>query len=546
MFLKRHFKSSKLAYPFVLVGLFAFIIPLSTEAIDPIYYNFSLTYPISELGPNPGDIIVRNRYSGDFSLASREDSPDVFGIVSPDAALVFRTDDEAVPLMRFGQTPVNVILKNGDIEIGDIITTSGITGHGQVIEDHHKYAVGFALESLTEDEATEFVTDYDGEVYPAGQVTVDLRISFYGSAVIDTPETELPPGELYDIGIRDMISADFGIFRGLRERLVEGAQEVLETEAGYFFSVVLSIGGILAGIWSFLVAIFLNPLMVFEIFALPFRIWTLFLSLFGIERRSRPWGVVYDSVTKQPIDPAYVVIEDEKGNEVKMSITDIDGRYGFLVEPGRYRVKANKTNYIFPSEKLKGKKSDILYNNLYFGELFDVEGNSIVVDKNIPMDPENFDWNEFTKLNKNILTYYSYTDLFKAVIFKWLFYAGFVVSVIAALITSQIYSWIILGLYVPLFILRLTNFKLRSYGSVLEKDTGKPFSFAVVRVCLAKSGREISSTVCDIRGRYFALVNNGEYYVKIEKKTDEGDYRTVLVSDVFEIKKGVINRTFEV
>lgn len=546
MFLRRYFKRPEFLCFFILFGIVIHITPFSVRAFDPIYYNFSLTYPIDELEPSPGDIIVRNRYTSDFRLSSFEDSPDVFGIVTPDAAVVFRTDENHIPLMRFGQTPVNVVLKNGNIEIGDIITTSDVIGHGQAVEDHHMYAVGIALERLSEDDAVGLATSSDGEIYPAGQITVDLRISFYGSAVLDAPLTELPPGEFYDIGIMGMLSTDLGTFRKLGERLAEGARDIFETEAGNLFSMLLSIGGILAGMWSFLVAIFLNPLTIFEIFALPFRIWTLFLSFFGMKRRSRPWGVVYDSITKQPIDPAYVTLEDEEGKEVKMSITDIDGRYGFLVEPGRYRIKANKTNYIFPSEKLKDKHSDILYNNLYFGELFDVSGGNVVIDKNIPMDPENFDWNEFTKLNKNILTYYSYNDLFKAVIFKWLFYAGFVVSVIAVFVTSEIYSWVIMGLYIPLIILRLINFKTRSYGRVLEKSTGRPLSYAVIRVCLAKSGREISSTVCDVKGRYFALVNNGDYYVKIEKKVVEDKYETVLTSDTFEVKKGVINRTFEV
>ena len=103
---------------------------------------------------------------------------------------------------------------------------------------------------------------------------------------------------------------------------------------------------------------------------LPFQIWSLF---FGRKKTKHPWGTVYDSVTKRPLDPAYVVISkyippvvgagltdtavavsplataEEKVGE---SITDIDGRYGFLVPGGSYVLTAGKTHYVFPSTKL--------------------------------------------------------------------------------------------------------------------------------------------------------------------------------------------------
>jgi hypothetical protein len=56
--------------------------------------------------------------------------------------------------------------------------------------------------------------------------------------------------------------------------------------------------------------------------------------LFGLKKKAPPWGVVYDSVTKRPLDPAYVVLKNLQGKQIASAITDLDGRYGFLVEPG--------------------------------------------------------------------------------------------------------------------------------------------------------------------------------------------------------------------
>jgi len=37
-----------------------------------------------------------------------------------------------------------------------------------------------------------------------------------------------------------------------------------------------------------------------EIFLNILRIWSLFLSAIGLRKKAKPWGTVYDSITKQP------------------------------------------------------------------------------------------------------------------------------------------------------------------------------------------------------------------------------------------------------
>ena len=364
-------------------------------------------------------------------------------------------------------------------------------------------------------------------------VFVDLKLCLYGSGLLIIKNTvfSLEPSS---INVTQMFIHDFRTVQDSVGRFVNSSREFLETEMGINITRFVSILGIF------------SSLVVFEMFLLPLRLWILLLSFFGFKKNQRPWGVVYDSVTKQPIDPAYVVLEDEKGNEIKTAITDIDGRYGFLVEAGRYRLKAHKTNYKFPSENLKESLSDEVYSNLYFGKVFTVGKKGDLVIKNIPMDPEDFDWNEFTKLNKNILTYYSYGEFFKAVVLNWLFYAGFVASVIALVFLFNTYNIVIMSLYTLLFFLRLLTPKPRRYGKVLREKDGKPLSYAVVKVCIAESGKETYRTVCDINGRYFSLVTDGEYYVKIDRKKEDESYETIYTSESFVTKNGVVDKVFRV
>jgi hypothetical protein len=93
-----------------------------------------------------------------------------------------------------------------------------------------------------------------------------------------------------------------------------------------------------------------------------------FLTLFGFRKEQSYWGVVYDSQSKQPIDPAIVkLIDVSTGHAVETCITDMQGRYGFLTHPGKFKIFVQRTNYLFPSSSQQGE-SDGVYKNLYHGE----------------------------------------------------------------------------------------------------------------------------------------------------------------------------------
>ncbi len=532
-------------YRIVFFFLFLLIFPLGSSALDSLHYNLSVTYPIENLNTIPGDIIVRDRYSNTLWLSAVEDSPDVFGVVVENPMLMFRTESGSVPVIRMGQTPVNVILKDGPIERGDNITTSDVSGFGQAVQGHHRYTLGIALESLDEDDTEEVVTLANGETYPSGLIMVDLRIGRHGSAVVSKTPSEVTPS-LSETSFMDLIIHDVGAFQYMGSRAVDMAREFLQTDVGVTLAQMVSILGIIAGFFLTLTSLFFSSLRILEIILLPFRLWALFVGFLGFKKRLRPWGVVYDSVTKQPIDPAYVQLQDEDGNDIKTSITDIDGRYGFLVEPGRYRLKVNKTNYSFPSKKLKGKRSDVIYDDLYFGEIFEINDKVAIAGKNVPMDPDKFDWNEFAKLNKKILNYYSYGDFFKAVILNWFFYIGFIFSLVALLLMPTVYNIIIVSLYLLLMFVRMIRIKPRRLGKVVNERNGEPLPFAIVRIRLVDSGNEAYKVVCDAYGRYFSLVTNGFYYVSIDCKEGEDSYRNVYTSEPFEVKDGIIRETFKV
>jgi hypothetical protein len=142
------------------------------------------------------------------------------------------------------------------------------------------------------------------------------------------------------------------------------------------------------------------------------RLWNLLLGFLGFRRKQRPWGTVYNAQTKQPLDPAYVTLMNESGEEVASAITDPDGRYGFVVDPGTYTLKAAKTHFTFPSTTMQGKTKDELYTDLYFGEPITITERGEVITKNIPMDPMGDDWNEAAKasMGQSVFNFFNKHD----------------------------------------------------------------------------------------------------------------------------------------
>lgn len=276
---------------------------------------------------------------------------------------------------------------------------------------------------------------------------------------------------------------------------------------------------------------------------LPFRLWNLILVGLGLRRRMRPWGVVFDSFTKQPLDPAVVVLKNSQGEEVATSITDIDGRYGFFVEPGEYSLEVGKTNYQFPSNLLLGQKFDSVYDNLYHGEPLAMGGDAVIA-KNLPMDPISSDWNQTEKQRMNR----GYTNEFVQFVSRAtnaLFLAGFVTSLVALISQQSSVNFILIGVYITLFIFRRLGFTPRIYGRIVIG--AKAASHAVVRVWNTATGTQIGRAVTDSDGHYYMLVPKGKNYtLSIELPDESGTLKPYMSGLPVSAMNGVLNKRITV
>jgi hypothetical protein len=289
--------------------------------------------------------------------------------------------------------------------------------------------------------------------------------------------------------------------------------------------------------------LFANPLAWSETWTLPARIFGLISESLGLRKKQRPWGTVYDSVTKRPLDPAYVTLVDALSNKpVSSAITDLDGRYGFLVAPGRYKITAQKTNYQAPSVKMSSASFDQVYNDLYHGEELTIGSAGEILTKNIPMDPLKFDWNEFTKNKSNMNTFTKGSTVVWSRIYNFLFVLGAFIALIALIFAPAPYNIIVAGLYVIAYLLNYVVFATKKAGTLMERSTGLPLSFAVVKIY--REGQDdspIAKKIADKYGRYYALLPQGRYYLKIDKKNDDESYSEVFKSPTVDLKSGIVN-----
>ncbi len=376
-------------------------------------------------------------------------------------------------------------------------------------------------------------------------------------APTSTPPTEVPPEENVPTPPAPVIT------EGLLSNLIDGIRQsydqtllllgqtlpqindIINSPTGSLVTKIITIGALVLALFASLGAIaFATPATFSEIWLIPGRLIGLFLGALGIKRKIRRWGTVYDSVTKRPLDPVYVTLIDVVTNkEVASAITDLDGRYGFLVAPGKYKIVAKKTNYVFPSQKMAGIPFDEVYNDLYYGSEIDAVSGGEAITKNIPMDPTTFDWNEFTKNKSNINTFLKKKDVTWARLSKTMFIIGAVVSLLALIFAPKPYNLIIALLYVFAYVLNYFVFKVKKPGTIKEKATNLPLSYAIVKIFREgmPADMPIVKKITDKYGRYYSLVPKGNYSIQVDKKNNDGSYVEVFRSNMANIQNGIIN-----
>lgn len=223
-------------------------------------------------------------------------------------------------------------------------------------------------------------------------------------------------------------------------------------------------------------------------------------------RKRKGFGVIYNSLTKRPVDLAIVrLIHTESGLTVQTRVTDKHGRYFIQVKPGTYRIEISKPNFIFPSTYLKGKKSDVAFTDLYNGEIITVKEEGTLA-LNVPVDPVVAEETPRQVLFKRALRKLQHVVAF----------SGVIISIIAFSITPSVPMalFIISQVFIYTLFRRLSiPTKPKSWGKVFDQRNKKPLARSIVRIYDSKFNKLLETQVTDNKGRYGFLVGKNVYYL---------------------------------
>ncbi|MFA6534142.1 MAG: DUF4215 domain-containing protein, partial [Patescibacteria group bacterium] len=225
--------------------------------------------------------------------------------------------------------------------------------------------------------------------------------------------------------------------------------------------------------------------------------------------RRRKYGVIYNSLTKQPVDLAVVRLYNAETNQLTATkVTDSKGRYAFVTEPGQYYLKVQKENFIFPSDVLGERIRDHDYADLYYGAPVVLTSKEDAVNLNVPIDP-----NMVITPDKKILHANRLKKLRKV-----LAYFGPLLAFVSWIVSPTMVITAILIGHVVLFTLfrRLAgHWRPKSFGVIFDQKTKSAVKNAIVRLFDVEYNKLLATQVANSAGKYSFLVGPNNYYLTV-------------------------------
>lgn len=234
------------------------------------------------------------------------------------------------------------------------------------------------------------------------------------------------------------------------------------------------------------------------------------LMLFSRRKRAN-WGVVYNSVTKKPVDLAIVrVYRSDTNKIVQTRVTDKQGRYLFNLRPGRYYITVEKKHFKYPSTLLKGRRIDNQFEDVYYGEEIEIAEKNTAVVYPIAIDPAN-------QLKSNLVELRTFFVRKGQLAITLI---GPILAIVSYIINPEIWMGGAALAHIGMYFIfrRLAMAKTgKNYGEIKDAATKTPLNTAIVRVFDTKFNKLLDTRVTDSKGRYSFLVGNDKYYVTSEK-----------------------------
>lgn len=237
------------------------------------------------------------------------------------------------------------------------------------------------------------------------------------------------------------------------------------------------------------------------------RLFSAMLSFVGLGRKKRNCGLVYDSVTKEPLGNAIVRIYGIDNTLIATEVTNTFGIFETFIESGKYKIKVQAVGYKFPSSLILGNQ-DFPYNNIYVGDDFYYDQNSSV-SYSIPVDPVNQSKLEYAEaIVKTKLV--QWVSLLLNIVMG----VGLVFSIISYIKLSNNYNLALLIVYITLTLLSLIIRKQEKYrfGRVMNLD-GTVVGGVQIGLMDTEFNTLFAKRISSANGKYRFIVPKGEYSI---------------------------------
>jgi hypothetical protein len=223
----------------------------------------------------------------------------------------------------------------------------------------------------------------------------------------------------------------------------------------------------------------------------PFLLSNLLAVYLG-RRSSVPWGVIVDNATKKPV--AFAVCRIYKSGTlfaVAQTVSDLEGRYGFTVDEGAYRLEVSREGY----EKYTFEVVIDSYNRTFGVDVF--------------LNPTDHMSNNGKQAKSFMMRYRA----FNRKLAPFMFAAGFALSVIAVLVYQNLFNLIIFLIYVIGFVVLIysRSRQKRKTSEVIDSMNKLRIPHAIVKIFDIETGKLIDSLVTNENGMFEFLGNPGEY-----------------------------------
>ncbi len=234
------------------------------------------------------------------------------------------------------------------------------------------------------------------------------------------------------------------------------------------------------------------------------------LMLLGWRKREK-WGLVYNSLNKLPVDLATVrLISLETNRVVQSKVTDSKGRFIFMVNPGKYRLEAQKNNFIFPSKFLAGYKSDGQKVDIYHGEPLEVLKPASIT-ASVPLDP-------LGAQKKPLRLVLEKFGRRLQVAISW---SGILITAASLYISPKWYIAALLVTHVLFFLIfrRLAlPSKPKNWGIISDDASRTPISRVIARLFNSQFNKLVDTQITDASGKYYFMAGDAKYYITYEHK----------------------------